>query len=236
MSHNQNGHGGKRQGAGRKSTWTSGCSREDTKSIRVPKKIADKVMSFAHINDSVDSCDVINFPCVDLENKDKLPSLPAIYFVLNQANEIQYIGQSKDLLKRWKSHHKLKDLKNVRQPKIAYLIFNLPDLLYEVEQALIEYFNPPLNLDTRFKLKGDEKRKVRSMRVTDEVWQKWGDLAAEKNMTRADYLEWITKEYIRQKESKNKGLEILEEALKLKANAGGAIKKKIREYLILFRN
>ncbi len=33
----------------------------------------------------------------------------------------------------------------------------------------------------------------------------------------------------------NDGIKLLEEAVKLKANAGGAIKKKIREYLDLFQ-
>ena len=35
-------------------------------------------------------------------------------------------------------------------------------------------------------------------------------------------------------EVKEDGIEILKEALKLRANAGGAIKRKIREYLNLF--
>jgi hypothetical protein len=40
--------GGARQGAGRKSTWASGCSRDDTIPIRVPKYLKDKVWDYAH--------------------------------------------------------------------------------------------------------------------------------------------------------------------------------------------
>lgn len=40
--------GGVRQGAGRKSTWASGCSRDDTIPIRVPKYLKDKVWDYAH--------------------------------------------------------------------------------------------------------------------------------------------------------------------------------------------
>lgn len=40
--------GGVRQGAGRKSTWASGCGREDTIPIRVPKYIKDKIWNYAH--------------------------------------------------------------------------------------------------------------------------------------------------------------------------------------------
>ncbi len=40
--------GGKRESAGRKSTWVSGCKFEDTKLIRVPTAIANKVLQAAH--------------------------------------------------------------------------------------------------------------------------------------------------------------------------------------------
>ena len=40
--------GGKRKGAGRPSSWKSGCRFEDTKLIRVPKVIADQVLEYAH--------------------------------------------------------------------------------------------------------------------------------------------------------------------------------------------
>lgn len=40
--------GGKREKAGRKSTWSSGCRFEDTKLIRVPAAIADQLLDVAH--------------------------------------------------------------------------------------------------------------------------------------------------------------------------------------------
>ena len=40
--------GGKRQNAGRPSTWASGCTREDTKPVRIPKAIVDQVLDYAH--------------------------------------------------------------------------------------------------------------------------------------------------------------------------------------------
>lgn len=39
--------GGKRLGAGRKSSWPSGCGREDTKLIRVPISLADELLEIA---------------------------------------------------------------------------------------------------------------------------------------------------------------------------------------------
>ena len=46
--------GGKRAGAGRKSSWPSGCGREDTKLIRVPIALADELLEIAHRLDGGD--------------------------------------------------------------------------------------------------------------------------------------------------------------------------------------
>lgn len=51
--------GGKRAGAGRKSTWASGCTQADTKLIRVPIAIADQVLEMAHRLDSGDALDLV---------------------------------------------------------------------------------------------------------------------------------------------------------------------------------
>jgi hypothetical protein len=40
--------GGRRDGSGRKSSWKSGCSFEETKLIRVPSVIADQLLEIAH--------------------------------------------------------------------------------------------------------------------------------------------------------------------------------------------
>jgi len=50
--------GGQRDGAGRKSTWTSGCKFEQTKLIRVPSNISDKVLEIAHKLDSGENIDL----------------------------------------------------------------------------------------------------------------------------------------------------------------------------------
>jgi len=47
--------GGKRKGAGKPSSWKSGCKYEDTKLIRVPKQIADRTLELAHsLDEGVD--------------------------------------------------------------------------------------------------------------------------------------------------------------------------------------
>lgn len=51
--------GGKRDNAGRKSTWASGCTREDTTPIRVPKYLKDKIDDYAHRLDAGEDLDCV---------------------------------------------------------------------------------------------------------------------------------------------------------------------------------
>lgn len=89
----------------------------------------------------------------------------------------------------------------------------------------------------RFGNKSESGRKVRSLRASDEVWDKLGVMAETQGITRADLIEqFAINNGVIHGKNENRGIEILEEALKLKANAGGAIKKKIREYLEFYRN
>ena len=82
----------------------------------------------------------------------------------------------------------------------------------------------------QFTNKSDSERRIRSIRVTDQVWEKFGKMAIQQGITRADLLEEII-DNSRVIHGDRRVVEILEEALKLKANAGGAIKKKIRDVL-----
>lgn len=50
--------GGYRAKAGRKTTWISGCKFEDTKIIRIPKMISNKVLEIAHKLDAGDIIDL----------------------------------------------------------------------------------------------------------------------------------------------------------------------------------
>ena len=90
------------------------------------------------------------------------------------------------------------------------------------------------NLRGQFVNKSDSDRYVRSIRVTDEIWEKFGDMAVERCITRADLLEEIVEEDYKMVDI-NYVVSILKEALKLKANAGGVIKKQIRKALLILQ-
>ena len=77
----------------------------------------------------------------------------------------------------------------------------------------------------QFQSKSNGFRRVRSIRVTDDVWDKLGEMAGQRGITRADLLEQLVEVDL------SSAVEILEDALKLRANAGGAIKCEIRKAL-----
>ena len=83
-----------------------------------------------------------------------------------------------------------------------------------------------------FIFKSDDYWYVRSIRVTDEIWEKFGEMALEWSITRADLLEEIVKNGDLSVNN-NCVINLLQETLKLKANSGGAIKEKIREVLLV---
>ena len=86
------------------------------------------------------------------------------------------------------------------------------------------------NRKGQFENKSETKRKVRSIRATDEVWKKLEIIANQQSITRVDLLEKMVNNN-RVIHNNYKDIKLLEEALNLKANAGGAIKNKIRKYL-----
>lgn len=54
----KSGRGGAREGAGRKSSWASGCRQEETKLIRVPKKLVNELDQIAHRLDAGEIIDL----------------------------------------------------------------------------------------------------------------------------------------------------------------------------------
>lgn len=92
-----------------------------------------------------ESLNLSALPSVPLINRKQLPPILGIYFAIDSLGVVQYIGQSINIRNRWVNHHRQSELKVVGNVSIAYLEVSEPSLLSEIEWALIEYFNPPLN-------------------------------------------------------------------------------------------
>lgn len=88
----------------------------------------------------------------------------------------------------------------------------------------------PRSRTGKFVLKGEEERKVRTVRLTDSLWKRLGETAEERCITRTELIEELLSQ---DSEDIAEVVQILKEALTLKANAGGAIKEKIRDALKL---
>lgn len=83
--------GGKRQNAGRPSTWHSGCTRNDTTPIRVPKAIVDKVNDYAHRLDAGEDLD-----CVVKILEAKLDALQAELDKLQAISDLKQVDSRPD--------------------------------------------------------------------------------------------------------------------------------------------
>jgi hypothetical protein len=79
-----------------------------------------------------------------LLDKERLPSITAVYFCLSPNNEVLYIGQTINLVNRWTQHHRYQHLKEIDGVRIAWL--EVPaEMLLSIEESLIDRFKPLLN-------------------------------------------------------------------------------------------
>jgi excinuclease UvrABC nuclease subunit len=92
----------------------------------------------------LDAFDVQTLPRVSITKKQDLPSSPGIYIVVGE-KIVQYVGRANNLQARWKSHHRLPELKRLQDVFICYLtVDNLVDLP-GIESVLIDRLKPALN-------------------------------------------------------------------------------------------
>lgn len=84
-----------------------------------------------------------DFQSVPFRSLDLLPTFAGIYFAM-QDDEILYVGQSKNIRKRWESHHKRNELLEFENVRIHWIGSDGRPLL-EQESEWIRLCNPPLN-------------------------------------------------------------------------------------------
>ncbi|HLP92218.1 MAG TPA: helix-turn-helix domain-containing protein [Nostocaceae cyanobacterium] len=90
--------------------------------------------------------DLKSLPWLPLDAKAAFPKNPAIYFAIDSTGKVQYIGRSVNPRARWQNHHQYENLESIGNVRIAYLFVDSPDLLPQIEAALIEWFTPLLNV------------------------------------------------------------------------------------------
>lgn len=140
------------------------------------------------------SLDLFSLPYISIKEKSMFPDIPGIYFAIDSENNIQYIGRSINIRKRWLNHHRYRQLSSMEGVKIAYLHIDSVELLHEIEKALIAYFKPSLNCQTiprisKSDLKFKQKREFPStgLRLKREQTPRQSNVAFRPELQRDDY-------------------------------------------------
>lgn len=100
--------------------------------------------------------DLSSLPWLPLNAKTGFPKNPAIYFAIDSQGTVQYVGRSINPKSRWGNHHKYEALEAIGGIKIVYLFVDSPELLPQIESALISWFKPALNTAGRPSFRGLE--------------------------------------------------------------------------------
>lgn len=147
------------------------------------------------------SIDLTALPSVGLRDRRNLPSISCIYFAIDSQGVIQYIGRTVNLQQRWAGHHRYNELCLLPGVKLVYLQIDTPELLPQIEEALIGWFQPLLNRkqvvnseDFFKKPKAATKahgqlKTPRQFTITDGTSDLLDEIAASVNLSRSEFIE-----------------------------------------------
>lgn len=91
---------------------------------------------------------ILQLPKVDLSLRQLLPEYSGIYYVIDENNQVWYIGKAKNINKRWqgKAHHRIYQLETRKQQKFFIYYEQVASTLLDTEEKQrIEKYNPYLN-------------------------------------------------------------------------------------------
>jgi len=87
--------------------------------------------------------DLASLPYVPFAQRHTLPPCAALYFVLEPANTVTYIGRTISLRQRWRgSHHLLGTYAPIEGLRIAWVLVSDATFLAALERACIAFFQP----------------------------------------------------------------------------------------------
>jgi predicted GIY-YIG superfamily endonuclease len=92
--------------------------------------------------------DILNLNKVVLQAKQILPEYSGIYYVLDETNNVWYIGKAKNLRKRWqgKAHHRIYQLESQKKKYFTIYYEQVRESqLDSIEKQRIEKYHPHLN-------------------------------------------------------------------------------------------
>jgi len=105
------------------------------------------------VKEKAEELDPFNLPYVLLSETYYLPQCAGIYFVIENGSAVVYIGQSTNIRHRWYGHHHVRnhlcdptDVKAMRRFRLAWLEIKSDSQRDAAEKALIQQFQPRLNV------------------------------------------------------------------------------------------
>lgn len=113
--------------------------------------------------------DPLTLPSLPLGMRSHLPCVGGVYFALDSLGNVQYIGRSVNLHGRWTQHHRQSYLEKLEGVQIAWLVIDTPELLSEIEAALINLYKPSLNRNPKVVTKRSCSEPTKFSRVFKEV-------------------------------------------------------------------
>src|ERR1044071_961698 len=110
----------------------NGCNRHKRREIFMAPLQLEKI-------------DLVALPSLPLDQRQDLPNVSAIYFVLDPCYALLYIGRAASLRQRWYQHHRLAQLLDLPSVRIAWLQVADRAQLDALEHDCIAKFKPSLN-------------------------------------------------------------------------------------------
>lgn len=127
--------------------------------------------------------DLANLPSMPLEQRWSLPTVQCVYFVLSSKNQVLYIGQTKNLANRWRTHTLYKALKTLNNIRIVWMQISDESLLLEVEEILINHYQPEFNLN-----KPQEQEAILCVKVPRSLRHHWAVEAKRTGVTMTEVI------------------------------------------------
>lgn len=109
--------------------------------------------------------DLFSLPSVDLCSKKDLPPVSCVYFVVDAASVVQYVGKASNLALRWKQHHRFEQLCGMGEIRIYWLSAPV-ESIGEIEKVFIEKLCPPLNNSEVMYPEGKKTPKQNQIKIT----------------------------------------------------------------------
>lgn len=128
--------GGKREGAGRKTQWVSGCTFSETTVIRIPRVLRNKLLEIAHRLDAGEEIDLATKSIIK-ENQYLKEELDILQSGSNNSQQLELLPNINDL------PQKAKDLlyqESLVRPKDRSPVKKVLAALFDVDK---KYFDKP---------------------------------------------------------------------------------------------